>query len=248
MTNPDKKTAINEHGQPIGFAVAEWQSPQSPSGETLVGQYCRLEKLDWATHGAALAKANQHDKAGKNWTYLAYGPFQSDAEYQQWVVSSSKSTDPFFYAIVSQESGQAVGVASFMRDTPAAGSIEVGHIHFSPLLQRTPLATEAMYLLASHVFGLGYRRYEWKCDSLNAPSRAAAKRLGFSYEGVFRQALVYKGRNRDTAWFAMIDSDWPVLAAAFERWLSPGNFDESGQQRERLSDLTSAALATTRVA
>ena len=132
-------------------------------------------------------------------------------------------------------SGRAVGVASYLRIDPAAGAIEVGHINFSPRLQRTRAATESMYLMMKRVFDeLGYRRYEWKCDSLNAPSRAAALRLGFQFEGVFRQALVYKGRNRDTAWFSILDREWPALAAAFERWLDPANFDEAGRQRERL--------------
>jgi len=138
--------------------------------------------------------------------------------------------------------GQPVGVASYLRIAPASGTIEVGHIHYSPRLRRSPIATEAMYLLMERAFSLGYRRYEWKCDALNAPSRAAARRLGFSYEGVFRHATVYKGRNRDTAWFSAVDSEWPALQTAFQAWLAPGNFDDEGRQRIRLADLTRPIL------
>jgi len=145
--------------------------------------------------------------------------------------------DPLYHAILKRQSGRAVGVASFMRIGPASGVIEVGGINYSPRLQRTPAATEAMYLLMRRVFDeLGYRRYEWKCDALNAPSRAAAARLGFRFEGIFRQAIVYKGRSRDTAWFSIIDGEWPTLKTAFERWLDPANFDESGRPRRRLSE------------
>jgi RimJ/RimL family protein N-acetyltransferase len=151
--------------------------------------------------------------------------------------------DPLFFAIVDEETGKAVGVASYLRIDPRNGSIEVGHLRFSSLLQRNPAATEAMYLMMKRAFELGYRRYEWKCDSLNAPSRAAALRLGLSFEGVFRHAMVYKGRNRDTAWFAATDLDWPGLERAFVRWLDPDNFDAQGRQRSRLSELTAPLLA-----
>src|SRR5262249_38897702 len=152
--------------------------------------------------------------------------------------------DPFFHAIIDATTGRATGVAAFMRIDPAAGSIEVGHVHFSPLLQRTPAATEAMYLMMLRAFELGHRRYEWKCDALNASSRAAAERFGFTYEGIFRQATVYRDRNRDTAWYAIIDAEWPALARAFETWLNPANFSaENGQQRISLRQLTRAALA-----
>ena len=147
-----------------------------------------------------------------------------------------------FFAIIDRGSGKPVGVASYMRITPAAGTIEVGHIHFSEKMKRSPIATEAMYLMMKKAFDLGYRRYEWKCDSLNAPSRAAAARFGFRYEGIFRQALVYKGRNRDTAWFSIIDSEWPAVRKAFETWLDPGNFDEKGKQKVRLAELTQGWL------
>jgi RimJ/RimL family protein N-acetyltransferase len=154
----------------------------------------------------------------------------------------SQSTDPQFFAIVDPASARAVGVASYLRITPASGSIEVGHINYSPLLQRKPAATEAMYLMMANAFDLGYRRYEWKCDALNAPSRSAAQRLGLSYEGIFRQATVVKGRNRDTAWYASIDSEWPALRNAFLRWLDPANFDAAGKQKQSLGSLTAPVL------
>lgn len=153
-----------------------------------------------------------------------------------------RDRDPFFYAIVEKAAGKAVGVASHLRIDPRNGSIEVGHIAYSPLLQRTPAATEAMYLLMERAFELGYRRYEWKCNALNAPSRVAAQRLGLSYEGIFRQAIISKGRNRDTAWYAAIDKEWPALKAAFACWLAPANFDGQGRQRTRLSALTGSIL------
>ncbi len=172
------------------------------------------------------------------WTYLPVGPFADLDAYRAWVEGASRSTDPLFFAIVDAATGRAVGVASYLRIDPANGVIEVGHLQFSPRLQRTPAATEAIFLLMRHAFDdLGYRRFEWKCDSLNAPSRAAAERLGFQYEGTFRQAVVYKGRNRDTAWYAIVDGDWPTIRAGFEAWLSPGNFDGVGRQRVRLADL-----------
>ena len=186
---------------------------------------------------------------GRNWTYLAQDPFERYDDFEAWVARSAESADPQFYAVLSAPStdssaasSAAVGVASYLRITPAAGTIEVGHIHFSPRLQHTPAATEAMYLMMRRAFELGYRRYEWKCDALNAPSRRAAQRLGFSYEGEFRQALVTKGRNRDTAWYACIDREWPALSAAFETWLDPDNFDANGRQRQALSALTAPLL------
>jgi RimJ/RimL family protein N-acetyltransferase len=180
------------------------------------------------------------------WTYLAYGPFETLEAYRGWVEASCRGPDPMFFAIVDQSSGKAVGVASYMRIDPASGSIEVGHLAYSPLLQRSPAATEAMFLMMRNAFDLGYRRYEWKCNALNAPSRAAAQRLGFTYEGIFRQHTVHKGRNRDTAWYAAIDSEWPALREAFTRWLDAANFDAQGRQKTRLSELTRAALEKSR--
>jgi len=206
------------------------------------GRFCRVEPLNVESHAADLFAANALDVEGRNWTYLSYGPFQNLESYRDWIDATCTGDDPLFFAIVEQKAGKAVGVASYLRITPASGSIEVGHINYSPLLSRTPAGTEAMFLMMNCAFKLGYRRYEWKCDALNAASRIAAQRLGFSFEGVFRQATVYKGRNRDTAWYAAIDEEWPALREAFERWLSPDNFDESGKQRTRLSELTAPLL------
>jgi len=207
------------------------------------GRFCRLEPINLATHTADLFAANALDVEGRNWTYLSYGPFLDVESYRAWIETTCLGDDPLFFAIVSLRTRKAVGVASYLRITPTSGSIEVGHINYSPLLSRTPAGTEAMALMMNHVFALGYRRYEWKCDTLNAPSRIAAQRLGFSFEGVFRQATVYKERNRDTAWYAVIDKEWPALKEAYERWLSPDNFDRDGTQRRRLSEWTRPLLA-----
>jgi RimJ/RimL family protein N-acetyltransferase len=233
--------SINPLGQPIGFPVPDWKPPPFPSREVLHGSYCRLEPLS-PSHARELFEANAVDTENRNWTYLFNGPFETFGSYLEWLSQASESSDPLFFAVIDATTSKAVGVASYLRVTPVAGSIEVGNINFSPLLQRAPAATEAMYLMMKHVFELGYRRYEWKCDALNAPSRAAAQRLGFSYEGIFRQALVYKGRNRDTAWYAVVDKEWPTIEKAFQQWLDPANFDENGKQRVRLSDLTAPVL------
>lgn len=233
---------VNHLGQPIGFAVPNWTPPSVPPREALIGRYCRVEPLDIERHAADLYAAYSTADDDRNWTYLADGPFDSLASYTEWLQRVSLVIDPLFHTVVDAQTDQAVGVAAYLRITPSAGSIEVGHINFSPLLQRTPAATEAIYLMMRRAFELGYRRFEWKCDALNAKSRVAAQRLGLSYEGVFRQALIYKGRNRDTAWYAAIDREWPELKTAFETWLDPANFDANGEQRTRLSDLTSGIL------
>jgi RimJ/RimL family protein N-acetyltransferase len=223
---------------PVGVPVPGWVARPRPAHRALFGQTCRLEPLDAGQHAADLFNANGLDASGRMWTYLPVGPFADAEAYSAWIDGASRSEDPLFFAIIDAVSGRAVGVASYLRIDPANGVIEVGHLQFSRRLQRTPAATEAIFLLMKHAFdALGYRRFEWKCDSLNAPSRAAAERLGFTYEGTFRQAVVYKGRNRDTAWYAIVDGDWPTIRAAFEAWLSPSNFDASGQQRARLADL-----------
>jgi RimJ/RimL family protein N-acetyltransferase len=175
---------------------------------------------------------------GRSWTYLACGPFTTLESFLEWQNSIYQSSDPLFFALIELSSGKAGGMVGYLRIAPAAGSIEVGHIHYSPALQRKPAATEAMYLMMRWAFEAGYRRYEWKCDALNAASRRAAERLGLTFEGIFRQATVYKGRNRDTAWYSAIDTEWPRLRIAFETWLSPENFDSEGRQRTSLSDLT----------
>jgi RimJ/RimL family protein N-acetyltransferase len=204
----------------------------------MLGRYCRVEPLDVARHAAELHAANQADAAGRNWTYLSVGPFDAFEPYRDWLAAVAPGDDPLFHAIVDLATGRALGVAAYMRVDPPNGVIEVGHINYAPALQRTPAATEAMYLMMRRAFDeLGYRRYEWKCDALNAPSRAAAARLGFTYEGTFRQAVVYKSRNRDTAWFSITDRDWPPLRNALERWLSPTNFDHHGHQLHPLNTL-----------
>jgi RimJ/RimL family protein N-acetyltransferase len=226
----------------ISRTVPNWKPRPRPSREPMTGRLCRVEPLDPARHAVQLFSANAADATGANWTYLAYGPFDRYDDYAQWMTHACASDDPFFHAIVERDSGRAVGVASLMRIDQANGVIEIGHINFSPLLQRSSAATEAIYLMMRRVFELGYRRFEWKCDALNVPSRAAALRFGFSFEGVFRQHVVVKGRNRDTAWYAMIDNEWPALDAAYRRWLDPANFDADGRQLTRLGDLTAAAL------
>jgi len=230
---------LNHLGQPIGFLVGGWRPPIRPHREIMEGRFCRLEPLDPARHVADLYSATTADHEGRLWTYLAYGPFENEPCFVEWLRGCGESRDPLFYAIVNQQSGKAVGVASYLRITPESGSIEVGHLVFSPALQRTPAATEAMFLMMRHAFTLGYRRYEWKCDALNAKSCAAAQRLGFTFEGIFRQATVYKGRNRDTAWYSIVDHEWPALRNAFEQWLGENNFDTQGSQRSSLSSLTS---------
>jgi RimJ/RimL family protein N-acetyltransferase len=235
-------THTNTLGQPVGFPVPDWKAPPMPPREAMTGRYCRVEPIDPARHAADLFAASALDPTGRNWTYLFLEPFATLDEYRAWIEGSCLGADPMFFAIVDAATGKATGVAAYLRIAPAAGSIEVGHINFSPLLQRRPAASEAMYLMMRRAFDLGYRRYEWKCDALNAPSRTAAQRLGLSFEGVFRQALVYKGRNRDTAWYAAIDAEWPALKTAFERWLAPSNFDAGGRQRARLAELTAPIL------
>ncbi|HJT09029.1 MAG TPA: GNAT family protein [Stellaceae bacterium] len=233
---------LNHLGQPIGRPLPAWQARPRPPRTAMDGRFCRVEPLDPSRHAADLLAANAEDRDGRNWTYLPYGPFARDDDYRQWMERVCRGEDPLFHAIVARDSGRAVGVASLMRIDPVNGVIEVGGINYSPRLQRRPAATEAMYLLMRRAFDeLGYRRYEWKCDALNAPSRAAAARLGFRFEGIFRQAIVYKGRSRDTAWFSITDGEWPALKAAFERWLDPANFDESGRQKRRLAEFRSPA-------
>ena len=207
----------------------------------MAGRFCRLEPLE-PRHADALHAANESDAAGAGWTYMPYGPFADLRSYSRWVADAAAGEDPLFFAIVDPRTGSAVGVASYLRIDQNSGSIEIGHLHFTPGLQRTPAATEALYLLMKRAFELGYRRLEWKCNALNAPSRRAAQRLGLSYEGIFRQATVVKGRNRDTAWYAAIDREWPELSAAFERWLDPANFGPDGTQKTALSALTAPIL------
>ena len=219
----------------LGALLPAWVPPARPGPDVLEGPFARLERLDPDAHAADLHRAfSGHDAL---WDYMPYGPFASAAAYHRWAKDMVQA-DPFFYVIRDKASGHCGGVASFLRITPEQGTIEVGHICLAPEIQRGRVASDAMYLMMGWAFGAGYRRYEWKCNALNMASRRAAQRLGFSYEGIFRQAAVVKGRNRDTAWFAVIDAEWPALAEAWKAWSSPRNFDAKGRQKERLSDLT----------
>ena len=234
----DTHMPLNSHQQPIGEALPDWTARPRPSHKVIEGRSCRLEPLDVAQHAEALFNAYCLLADGSDWTYLPVGPFTDLAAYTQHLQTAAASQDPQHWAVIDLRSGTAVGTLSLMRMDPANGVIEVGHVTFSPLMKRTPVSTEAQFLLMKFVFDeLGYRRYEWKCDALNAPSRKAADRLGFSFEGIFRQALVYKGRNRDTAWYSIIDQEWPALRTAFERWLAADNFDAQGVQKASLTDL-----------
>jgi RimJ/RimL family protein N-acetyltransferase len=228
---------VNSFGQPIGPELPGWRPPPRPARAALEGRFCRVEPLDVERHARQLHDANSLDPDGRIWTYLFSGPFASFEEYRTWLEPRPASEDPLFYAFVDLQRAQAVGTGAYMRIDVANGVMEVGHLAFSPLMQRAPVATEAMYLMMRNAFDLGYRRYEWKCDALNAASRRAAERLGFTFEGIFRQAIVYKGRSRDTAWYSIIDREWPALDAAFRAWLDPCNFDATGRQRQSLAAL-----------
>jgi len=229
----------------LGPALSAWQPAALPERRVLEGRYGAIVPLDGVCHARDLFDANQVDRDQRDWAYLPYGPFADFAAYEHWLQQMQQKSDPQFYAVVDTVAQRGVGVAAYLRIDADNGVIEVGHLKFSPLLQRRPLATEAMYLMMKNAFDLGYRRYEWKCNALNMPSRRAAQRLGFSFEGVFRNAAVVKGHSRDTAWYSVIDTEWPALAAAFERWLMPANFTADGQQLMALSQLTAPLLQTT---
>ena len=232
----------NALGQPIGLPVPDWAPRQRPPLSPMDGRYCRVEALDPQRHARDLYAAYSADREGQMWTYLPWGPYADFDAFLAATKAGLGRQDFVTYTIIEAAGGNAVGIASYLNINPSAGSIEVGGITYSPALQRTPGGTEAMYLMMRRAFDeLGYRRYEWKCNALNAPSRAAAERYGFRYEGLFRQADVVKGRNRDTAWYSIIDSEWPAIKTAFERWLDPGNFDADGRQRRSLSRLRDAS-------
>ena len=214
--------------------LSNWQTRPRPERITLEGRYCRLEPLDAKRHGDDLFKTTNGPGAEDLYRYLSEGPFER-AELDEWFVRRAASDDPLFYAVVDKATGRCEGRQALMRITPEHGVIEVGNVLWGPGIARTRVATEALFLHARYVFDdLGYRRFEWKCNSENAPSRRAAERFGFQYEGLFRQHMIHRGGNRDSTWFAMIDSEWPSLRAAFEKWLAPENFDERGAQKARL--------------
>jgi RimJ/RimL family protein N-acetyltransferase len=231
-------------GLPIGLPV-DPAPAKRPQRSALAGRHVRLVPLDAERHTDALYAGAHGAGRDELWLYLPDGPFADKAAFRSALERKASSPDPFFFAIEDQPSGRAVGQAAYLRIEPAHRSIEVGWILYTPSLQRTVGATEAMYLMAKHAFeDLGYRRYEWKCNALNMPSRRAALRLGFTFEGTFRQHMIAKGRNRDSAWFSMLDTEWPARRAAFERWLDPANFDAEGRQRVSLSVLNGAQRET----
>jgi RimJ/RimL family protein N-acetyltransferase len=214
----------------------DWKPARMPEGKPIEGETVTLEPLDAGRHASHIYAAVAG--ADELWRFLPYGPFPDEPSFTAWVADLAASQDPLFYAIVDRASAEPLGLGSYLRMAPQHGAIEVGHLLFTPRLQRTRMATEAISLWLRHAFDdLGNRRMEWKCNALNAPSRAAAERFGFTFEGVFRQHMVVKGRNRDTAWYSITDAEWPVRRAAFEAWLSADNFDASGRQRRSLADI-----------
>lgn len=232
--------------RPLGATLPDWQPASRPQHAALLGERVRLEPLSAERHGDSLFTAfmmpgeGPHDTPQARWAYSGGMAFSDAEQCHAWLADRARTEDPFFFAIVEAKSERALGLASYLNIEPEHGSIEVGHIHFSPALRRTPAATEAMLLMMRHAFALGYRRYEWKCDALNAASRRAAERLGFRFEGIFRQHRVVNGRNRDTAWFSLLDGEWPANEARLMRWLAAENFDDEGHQRSSLSALMSA--------
>lgn len=233
----------HETGLPIGPKVADAGPAKRPERVALDGRYCRLEPIDTARHGDQLWLASTPPDAARRYRYLFEPPPASRAEFDAWLAKAQASVDPLVFAVIDKRTGRCEGRQTLMRITPEHRCIEIGSIYWGPAISQTSVTTEANFLFAKYAFDdLGYRRFEWKCDALNAPSRRAAERFGFTYEGLFRRAVIIKGRSRDTTWFAMVDDDWPALKAAYQRWLEPANFDPAGQQKLRLGDLTAAAL------
>lgn len=216
--------------------ILAWTSARAPRSQVLSGTTVRLEPINPQAHAGALFAAASDGRDPRLWDYMSVGPFDDSTAFRTWLEATAGSSDPLFFSVVDQATERAEGMVSYLRITPAHGVIEIGSIWFGPALQRTRQATEAIYLLVRHVFeDLGYRRLEWKCDARNARSRRAAERFGFEYEGTFAQHMVIKGRNRDTAWFAILDHEWPAIGAAFRTWLEPANFDAAGQQHRSLT-------------
>ncbi|QND53952.1 GNAT family N-acetyltransferase [Phyllobacterium sp. 628] len=218
--------------------LKNWTPRPSPAHENIEGRYVTLEPLNAAKHGDGLYEASSVADADDRFRYLFEAPATDRPAFNAWLEKVEASKDPLFFAVTDKRSGKVAGRQTLMRIDPNFGVIEIGNIYWGPLISRKPAATEAQYLFASYIFDtLGYRRYEWKCNNANAPSKRAAERFGFKFEGVFRQHMVQKGQNRDTAWFSIIDSEWPALRAAYHAWLAPDNFDANGQQIKRLEDL-----------
>jgi len=231
-----------EESSPVGVPV-DARPAKRPERTTMEGRFVSIVPLDPEAHAESLYARSHGPEKELLWRYMSEGPFPDRGAFDSHLQRKAASEDPLFFSILEKPTGIAVGYATYMRIEPAHRCIEVGNIVYTPALQRTPGATEAMYLMARHAFeNLGYRRYEWKCNALNAPSRRAALRLGFKFEGIFKQHMIVKGRNRDTAWFSMLDSDWPRRRGNFERWLSPSNFDAGGRQKVALSDLNAETV------
>ncbi|KTT40387.1 GNAT family acetyltransferase [Pseudomonas oryzihabitans] len=225
------------------MTALDWTPARPPQPRPLQGQYVRLEPLDPARHGADLWQALQAGEQADAtlWEFLPYGHFVDQTAFATWLAALAQGHDPLFYAVVDPSNGRALGQLSLMSIVPEHGSIEIGHVAFGGAMQRTPMATEAIHLLMQEAFALGNRRLEWKCDAANARSKRAAERLGFRYEGLFRQHRVVKGLNRDTAWFSLLDHEWPAVATGFQRWLAAENFDSEGRQRSALAVRTPTA-------
>ena len=231
-----------EAGLPIGPEVPAHEASR-PTRTRIEGRDVVLVPIDVAAHGPQLYALSHGPEREAQWMYLWDGPYPSQEAFLENLAVKAVSDDPFFFSILERATGHAVGVASYLRITPKDRVIEVGSILFTPRLQRTRGATEAMYLMARHAFDtLGYRRYEWKCNNRNEPSKRAAERFGFKFEGVFRQHMIVKGENRDTAWYSIVDTEWPALKRAYEEWLDPANFDNAGEQRRRLEEICCAGL------
>ena len=228
----------NEFNQPVDILIENWVLLSRPSKTVIQGQHCALTALDINKHAANLFDSLLTDNQGESWTYLPYGPFYTYAEFQDWLKFTMADSDTLLYAVLDINTQLPIGIAGYLRITPEHGAIEVGHLHFSKLLKRTPAATEAMFLMMHYAFEeLNYRRYEWKCNALNQASRDAALRFGFTFEGIFRQCNVFKNRNRDTAWFSILDKEWPEIRERFKKWLDPSNFDSQGNQRFSLREI-----------
>lgn len=229
------KHSYDENRLAVGEPITEWVTVEAPQAAPLAGRFTILEPLNAKKHGAGLHAANKTDAHNRMWTYLPYGPFVNDAAYFKWLADKEKSTDPLFFCITDKHTAGLLGLIALARIDTENGSIEVAHLAFSPKMQRTVHSTEAIYLLLSYVFSLGYRRVEWKCNALNTPSISAAMRVGFTYEGLFRHHMVQKGRNRDTCWFSITHEEWPTLSSAFNQWISPANIDEHKIQKRPLT-------------